>query len=41
MATHDLELIRRYPRARVLELSKGRLVYDSAASHVPSARTAK
>jgi cell division transport system ATP-binding protein len=29
MATHDLELIRRYPGARVLELDQGRLVYDS------------
>jgi cell division transport system ATP-binding protein len=40
MATHDLELVRRYPRARVLELSHGRLVYDSAASHNSSARAA-
>lgn len=32
MATHDLELVRRYPRARVLELDNGRLVYDSAAA---------
>jgi cell division transport system ATP-binding protein len=31
MATHDLELIRRYPSTRVLELDQGRLVYDSAA----------
>lgn len=31
MATHDLELVRRYPRARVLELDQGRLVYDSEA----------
>ena len=30
MATHDLELIRSYPTARVLELDQGRLVYDSA-----------
>ncbi len=30
MATHDLELVRRYPSARVLELDQGRLVYDSA-----------
>ncbi len=30
MATHDLELMRRYPTARVLELDQGRLVYDSA-----------
>jgi cell division transport system ATP-binding protein len=32
MATHDLELVRRYPKARVLELDHGRLVYDSAAA---------
>jgi len=32
MATHDLELVRRYPHARVLELDHGRLVYDSAAA---------
>jgi cell division transport system ATP-binding protein len=31
MATHDLELIRRHPHARVLELDNGRLVYDSEA----------
>jgi cell division transport system ATP-binding protein len=31
MATHDLELVRRYPHARVLELDDGRLVYDSSA----------
>ena len=30
MATHDLELIRTYPKARVLELDQGRLVYDSS-----------
>ncbi|MGI9628530.1 MAG: cell division ATP-binding protein FtsE [Longimicrobiales bacterium] len=41
MATHDLELVRRYPSARVLELDQGRLVYDSAGaekhalSHAP------
>jgi cell division transport system ATP-binding protein len=29
MATHDLELIKAYPKARVLELDQGRLVYDS------------
>ncbi len=34
MATHDLELVRSYPRARVLELHEGRLVYDSAESPV-------
>jgi cell division transport system ATP-binding protein len=30
MATHDLELMRRHPTARVLELDQGQLVYDSA-----------
>lgn len=30
MATHDLELVRRYPQARVLELDNGRLVFDSS-----------
>ncbi len=30
MATHDLELVRSYPRVRLLELDQGRLVYDSA-----------
>jgi len=29
MATHDLELVRRYPEVRVLELDQGALVYDS------------
>lgn len=29
MATHDLELVRSYPKARVIELDQGRLVYDS------------
>ncbi|MGD8729750.1 MAG: ATP-binding cassette domain-containing protein, partial [Gemmatimonadota bacterium] len=29
MATHDLELIKRYPHARVFELDHGELVYDS------------
>jgi ABC-type ATPase involved in cell division len=29
MATHDLELVRRYPHARVFELDHGELVYDS------------
>jgi len=32
MATHDLELHRIYPRARVLELAHGQLVYDSLAA---------
>ena len=30
MATHDLDLVRSYPRARTIELDQGRLVYDSA-----------
>ena len=30
LATHDLELIRTYPTARVLELDQGRLVFDSS-----------
>jgi cell division transport system ATP-binding protein len=34
MATHDLELLRRYPDARVFELDQGRLVYDSAGAGV-------
>ena len=29
MATHDLELIRRHPTARVFEMDQGELVYDS------------
>jgi cell division transport system ATP-binding protein len=29
MATHDLDLLKAWPRARVLELDQGRLVYDS------------
>jgi len=32
MATHDLELVRRYAHARVLELDGGQLVYDSVAA---------
>ena len=32
MATHDLELIRRHPTARVFELDQGRLVYDSTVT---------
>jgi len=31
MATHDAELIRRYPEIRVIELEGGRLVFDSAS----------
>lgn len=31
MATHDLELVRGFPRARTLELDQGRLVFDSAS----------
>ena len=29
MATHDLELVRRYPHARLFELDHGELVFDS------------
>lgn len=32
MATHDLELVGRHPKARVMELHEGRLVYDSATA---------
>jgi len=32
LATHDLELIRRYPHARLLELDHGQLVFDSATT---------
>ncbi|MGB1657979.1 MAG: cell division ATP-binding protein FtsE [Longimicrobiales bacterium] len=32
MATHDMELIRRQPHARLFELDQGKLVYDSAAT---------
>jgi cell division transport system ATP-binding protein len=31
LATHDLDLVRRSPGVRVLELDHGRLVYDSSA----------
>ena len=31
MATHDAELIRRHPDIRVIELERGRIVFDSAA----------
>jgi cell division transport system ATP-binding protein len=34
MATHDLELVRAYPDVRVLELTEGRLAFDSAAPEV-------
>lgn len=30
MATHDLELVRRYPQYRIIELDEGAIVYDSA-----------
>ncbi|MGY8798029.1 MAG: cell division ATP-binding protein FtsE [Longimicrobiales bacterium] len=32
MATHDLDLVRRYPHARLFELDQGELVYDSFAA---------
>jgi cell division transport system ATP-binding protein len=30
MATHDLDLVRAHPRYRVIEMSEGRIVFDSA-----------
>lgn len=41
MATHDLELVGRYPRARVLELDQGRLVYDSIENQADQPATAQ
>ena len=38
LATHDLELVRRYSAARVLELDQGRLVYDSAQTQPAASR---
>jgi cell division transport system ATP-binding protein len=35
MATHDLDLVRAHPSFRVLELSNGELVFDSAAERQP------
>jgi cell division transport system ATP-binding protein len=35
MATHDLEVVRRHTTARVFELDKGALVYDSAVMEKP------
>ncbi|HET6230388.1 MAG TPA: cell division ATP-binding protein FtsE [Longimicrobiaceae bacterium] len=32
MATHDLDLVRAHPEYRVIELSQGTIVYDSAAT---------
>jgi cell division transport system ATP-binding protein len=32
MATHDLELVRRYSQYRVIELTEGAIVYDSRAA---------
>ena len=32
MATHDLELVRRYSQYRVIELAEGAIVYDSGNS---------
>jgi hypothetical protein len=34
MATHDLDLVRANPDLRVLELSRGELVFDSAAEEI-------
>jgi ABC-type ATPase involved in cell division len=36
MATHDLDLVRAHPEYRVIELSQGAVVYDSAPT--PAAR---
>jgi cell division transport system ATP-binding protein len=36
MATHDLDLVRAHPEYRVIEMSNGTVVYDSAASAAPS-----
>jgi cell division transport system ATP-binding protein len=38
MATHDLDLVRAHPQYRVIELSQGAVVYDSAPSSAPAAR---
>ncbi len=38
MATHDLELVRKYPQARMLELDQGKLVFDSVKA--PTAESA-
>jgi cell division transport system ATP-binding protein len=34
-ATHDLELVRRHPDIRVIELDHGRIVFDSASERRP------
>ncbi len=36
MATHDLDLVRSYPEARVIELSEGEVVYDSTLAAAAS-----
>jgi cell division transport system ATP-binding protein len=36
LATHDLELVRAHPRARMLELKEGKLVYDSTSVAEPA-----
>ncbi len=36
MATHDLELVRRYSQYRVIELAEGAIVYDSGNSNAES-----
>lgn len=36
MATHDLDIVRRHPEFRALELNQGKLVYDSAAVAEPA-----
>ncbi|MEM7415401.1 MAG: cell division ATP-binding protein FtsE [Gemmatimonadota bacterium] len=39
MATHDMELIKRHPTARVFELDNGALVYDSDSAEGPRENT--
>lgn len=39
MATHDMELIKRHPTARVFELDNGALVYDSETAESPRKST--
>ncbi len=39
MATHDLELIKRHPTARVFELDNGSLVYDSETAETDAPRS--
>ena len=36
-ATHDVELVREHPQYRVVEMERGRIVYDSVAAQAPVA----